>query len=57
MNSESTPVSAANRWLVEGAVALLAGSRWLAGLSLVLAGAAAFALVQAILVASIPWLR
>lgn len=44
MNSESTAVYDANRWLVEGAVAVLAGSRWLAGLSLVLAGVAACAL-------------
>jgi len=46
MNRESTPLPDANRWLVEGAVAVLAGGRWMAGLSLVLAGAAAFALVS-----------
>lgn len=47
MSDEPVSVDAREPWQLEAAIALLAGSRWLSGLSFLLAGIAAFALAAA----------
>ena len=53
MNDEQ-PGNDHERWLVEAAIALLAGSRWLTWLSIVFAGVCAFALAATDLQGTLP---